>query len=59
MRFASVCSGIEAASLAWEPLSGAVPVMRWIGRRIRDVNLATQFSSTRHGSGQAESEQRG
>jgi len=30
MRFGSVCSGIEAASMA-------VPVMRWIGQRIQMV----------------------
>ena len=30
IRFGSLCSGIEAASMAWEPL---VPVMRWIGKQ--------------------------
>lgn len=47
MRFGSVCSGIEAASVAWEvlgwsaawfaeiePFPSAVPVMRWLGSRI-------------------------
>ena len=44
MRYLSVCSGIEAASVAWHPLgyralgnSMAVNVMRWIGRRIELV----------------------
>ena len=66
MRYGSLCSGIEAASVAWEPLgwqpawfaeiepfpaadcpdgprykaignSMAVPVMRWIGQRIRQL----------------------
>lgn len=43
MTYLSVCSGIEAASVAWEPLgwkaignSMAVPVMRWIGERIKN-----------------------
>ena len=68
IRYGSLCSGIEAASVAWEPLgwqptwfaeiepfpcavlshhwphipnhgdSMAVPVMRWIGKRIKQVN---------------------
>lgn len=33
MRYGSVCSGIEAASLAWQPLVG----MRWVGERIQSV----------------------
>lgn len=35
--FFSVCSGIEAASLAWKPLgnSWAVPKFTWIGDRIQ------------------------
>ena len=61
MRYVSVFSGIEAATLAWEALgwepvcfcevdecpdtprykaignSMAVPVMRWIGKRIQEV----------------------
>lgn len=44
MNYLSVCSGIEAATVAWEPLgfnalgnSMAVPVMRWIGERIKAV----------------------
>ena len=71
MHYGSLCSGIEAASVAWEPLgwqpawfaeiepfpwrgkpaadcpdslrykaighSMAVPVMRWIGQRIRQL----------------------
>ena len=39
MRYLSVCSGIEAATVAWHPLgySMAVPVMRWIGERIQLV----------------------
>lgn len=45
MKFGSVCSGIEAASVAWESLgfeacgnSMAVPVMRWIGKRIQLID---------------------
>ncbi len=36
MHYLSVCSGIEAASVAWDRLgnSMAVPVVRWIGERI-------------------------
>lgn len=47
MRYASVCSGVEAASLAWEcpdrhrykacGNSMCVNVMRWIGKRIQQV----------------------
>lgn len=32
VRYLSLCSGIEAASVAW-----LVPVMRWIGQRIANV----------------------
>ena len=32
MKFLSVCSGIEAASVAWNP------VVRWIGERIDMVD---------------------
>ncbi|MCI6273933.1 MAG: hypothetical protein SPD98_02940 [Tractidigestivibacter sp.] len=44
-KYLSVFSGIEAASVAfaplgWEPDSMAVPVMRWIGERIREVDDA-------------------
>ena len=48
MRYLSVCSGIEAASVAWEPLgnSMAVPVVRWIGERLAAVDRLT-------GSGEA------
>jgi hypothetical protein len=35
MVYGSVCSGIEAASVAWHPM--ACNVMRWIGRRIELV----------------------
>lgn len=40
MKYGSVCSGIEAASVAWAPLgnSMAVNVMRWIGQRIDAVD---------------------
>lgn len=54
MKYLSVCSGIEAATVAWHPLgwepvadgprykalgnSMAVPVMRWIGSRIASVD---------------------
>ena len=35
IRFGSVCSGIEAASIAFAPLGWkAVPNVRWIGQRI-------------------------
>jgi len=46
MIFGSVCSGIEAASVAWKPLgprykalgnSWAVPLVRKIGERIQMV----------------------
>jgi hypothetical protein len=52
MRYLSVCSGIEAATVAWHHRgkdtpdgprykalgnSMAVPVMRWIGEQIRKV----------------------
>ncbi len=49
MRYVSLFSGIEAASVAWGPLgwepvaykalgnSMAVPVMQWIGERIEAV----------------------
>lgn len=39
ITFGSVCSGIEGASVAWEPLgnSFAVPVIRWLGKRIQDA----------------------
>ena len=56
MRYVSIFSGIEAASVAWEPLgwehapdsprykalgnSMAVPVMAWIGRRIQQTEEA-------------------
>jgi hypothetical protein len=33
--YGSVCSGIEAATVAWNSM--AVPVMRWIGERIAKV----------------------
>ena len=33
MKYGSVCSGIEAASLAWQPLVE----MRWVGERIQSV----------------------
>ena len=55
MRYGSVCSGIEAASVAWKgkPVSEcpdgprykalsnsmAVPVMRWIGKKIVIASL--------------------
>ena len=63
MKYGSVCSGIEAASVAWEPLGFQaawfaeiepfpaavlahhwphVPVMRWIGERIKQVLEITQ-----------------
>lgn len=41
MRFVSLFSGIEAASCAWVPLGWscmAVPVMRWIGERMAEVD---------------------
>lgn len=39
MRYISLFSGIEAATVAWEPLEWepvcfSVPVVRWIGERI-------------------------
>ena len=43
MIYGSVCSGIEAASVAWGPRyaaignSMAVPCMAWIGRRVAAV----------------------
>lgn len=43
IRFGSLCSGIEAASVAWEPLGWqvsaikAVPVMQWIRERIKGL----------------------
>lgn len=49
MTYLSICSGIEAATVAWKPLgftpvgfaeignSMAVPVMRWIGERIKRI----------------------
>lgn len=42
MRFLSVCSGIEAASVAWHPLgnSWAINCARWIGERIQAVDAA-------------------
>jgi site-specific DNA-cytosine methylase len=43
IRYLSVCSGMEAATVAWHPLGWTpVPVMRWIGERIQkhiDVTL--------------------
>ena len=44
MRYLSVCSGIEAASVAWGPLgnSMAVNCMEWIGQRIELVNSMTE-----------------
>jgi hypothetical protein len=38
MKYTSVRSGIEAVSVAWQPNSMAVPVMRWIGARIAAVH---------------------
>lgn len=42
MKYGSVCSGIEAATVAWHHKalgnSMAVPVMRWIGERIQQVS---------------------
>lgn len=50
LSYLSVCSGVEAATVAWHPLGwtplafsefdkfpSAVPVMRWIGERIAAV----------------------
>lgn len=37
MRYLSLFSGIEAASVAWEPLGWecvAVPVMAWVAKQI-------------------------
>lgn len=34
MRYISLFSGIEAATVAWEPVCFSVPVVRWIGERI-------------------------
>lgn len=52
LTYGSVCSGIEAASVAWSLLGWrcafvseieAFPVMSWIGRRIEAVeSLSTQ-----------------
>jgi len=36
MRFLSLCSGIEAASVAWNPIN----VVRWIGLRMQIVEDA-------------------
>lgn len=38
IKYLSVCSGIEAASVAWKPLgnSWAVPKFTWIGKRIAE-----------------------
>jgi hypothetical protein len=41
MNFLSICSGIEAASIAWNSISWAVPVARWIGERINKVDAWT------------------
>lgn len=45
MRYGSVCSGIESATVAWHQLGWqpawfsemAVPVMLWIGQQIQAV----------------------
>ena len=44
MRYLSVFSGIEATSVAWQPLGWdfAVLVVAWIGRRIQLVTKLEQ-----------------
>jgi len=51
MRYLSLFSGIEAATVAWHPL-GWQPVMRWIGKRIQEASMiyAKNDASTNEGN---------
>lgn len=64
MRYGSVCSGIEAATVAWHSIGwrpvffaevaafpSAVPVMAWIGKRIALVSEITAQRGCHQGAG--------